>query len=623
MGRCLNHIFVWLTVLCVLCGPSDSRAQTLEPARSLAFDRGLVDGNEPFSPSGNPALLCRRDQFRFYFGIPGTFPDAYHVELSYPLSVSTGLGISWFSSRNESMETVQDNIFQVENRTQRLMLNIGHSMRFPVGHQLEFSYGLNNYYPVHIADPLIQPFTNEHRLDVSYRLGLNYALSKRVSVGLLTVPLIQFNHVIYVDSEEPSETRTKFWEEAGSRANWPMIGVKWEASSRLGLAFSSRSRNGENDCQLAAEYRVRPVVITGGIRRQDETGQIKPIFGLGGYFRGFDLFGAYDMEEKDLKLAVSFAPERARKLIEVQDFSPVRGPLYPYRMKYGRPAQLAKAVLENVSGQSVEISIRLKGHDLPDIRQEFLMEPQSVMSVDIPVPVQLSGLKAGLYQYHVEMLAYHRGRQKQAYSFQLDIKDSHDWSGLADDLVYFVEPRENRVFTKSRRIISRNRPEVTTKDAVCVAKYFYRFIKDSITYIPDPKPLHVRGDRGQYATEVLASRSGDCEDLSILMISFLQSVGVDAAFVEYVVPASSEGHVFILFDSQKTGAELIAEGENLQNYVVRYVNARESKYFIPLELTKRELNFAEARHCGLEQYRQIGIEQDGLVEGWFKIIDAQ
>lgn len=623
MGRCSNHILLFMVGLLLTGCFVDTQAQILEPARSLAFDRGLVDSNEPFSSTGNPALLSWRDQFRFYFGIPGTFPDAYHVELSYPLSVSTGLGISWFSSRNESMETVRENIFQIENKTQKLMLNIGHHLRVPVGHQIEFSYGLNNFYPVHVTDPLIQPFTNEHRLALSYRVGLYYALSKKISVGLLTVPLFSLNHIIYVDSEKPSETETRFWTETDSRTKWPMFGMKWEPSSRLGLAFSSRSKRGEDDCQLAAEYRVRPFVFTGALRKRDREGKAGIILGLGGYFKGFDLFSAYDPEEKELKLAVSFAPERAKKLIEVRDFVPVSRPLYPYRLKYGKPANLAKAVMENVTDQPVEVSIKLLGHDLPDIHKNLIMKPKSFASVDIPVPARLSGLKAGFYQYNVEVLAYHRGRQKQAYSFRFEMKDSHDWSGLAEDLVYFVEPEESRVFTKSRRIISRSRSSLKTKDAVCVAEFFYRFIKDSITYIPDPKPLHVRGDRGQYATEVLASRSGDCEDLSILMISFLQSVGVDGAFVEYVVPESNEGHVFVLFDSQKTGAELVAENKNLQNYVVRYVNARESKYYIPLELTKRELDFCEAWRCGLDQYRKIGIEQNGLVEGWFKIIDAQ
>ena len=72
-----------------------------------------------------------------------------------------------------------------------------------------------------------------------------------------------------------------------------------------------------------------------------------------------------------------------------------------------------------------------------------------------------------------------------------------------------------------------------------------------IRYIPDPQtPFREfyqnkkKTDYIQFPHEVLKHKSGDCDDLSVLMASLLENVGVKTAF------AVTENHIFILFDTE-------------------------------------------------------------------------
>jgi transglutaminase-like putative cysteine protease len=54
----------------------------------------------------------------------------------------------------------------------------------------------------------------------------------------------------------------------------------------------------------------------------------------------------------------------------------------------------------------------------------------------------------------------------------------------------------------------------------------YRFVRDNITYIDDPP---IVGDYLQPPDETLERGYGDCEDVSILLVSLLRSEGFDAS----------------------------------------------------------------------------------------------
>jgi transglutaminase-like putative cysteine protease len=198
------------------------------------------------------------------------------------------------------------------------------------------------------------------------------------------------------------------------------------------------------------------------------------------------------------------------------------------------------------------------------------------------------------------------------------MKDANDWSGDSRDLNFFIQPEGDKILKTARALLARSRVNSRPE---AVAECFYNFFRDSLRYVHDPRPLRARQDRVQYAAETLKLKSGDCEDFTILMVSLLESVGIQAAFVDAIPPQSEEGHVFLLFDSQKRAAEII-DRDNLQRYIVRQNDGGGARLFIPLELTRLEQSFAQSWREALALYQKLAVDEPGLAEGWVKIIDT-
>ena len=69
---------------------------------------------------------------------------------------------------------------------------------------------------------------------------------------------------------------------------------------------------------------------------------------------------------------------------------------------------------------------------------------------------------------------------------------------------------------------------------VCYAKALLYFVRQEIEYVNDPPEEYVKSAR-----ETLLSRSGDCDDQTVLLANLMQAVGFETRFV--FVP----GHVYL------------------------------------------------------------------------------
>jgi len=79
---------------------------------------------------------------------------------------------------------------------------------------------------------------------------------------------------------------------------------------------------------------------------------------------------------------------------------------------------------------------------------------------------------------------------------------------------------------------------------VCFAKAIYNFVRDNIEYVNDP----VGKEYIEHPLQVLSTRAADCESGSVLLVSMLGSIGIEADFV------FNPGHVFVKIpmpDAQK------------------------------------------------------------------------
>ncbi|MBP5469677.1 MAG: hypothetical protein J6Z11_10600 [Candidatus Riflebacteria bacterium] len=114
-----------------------------------------------------------------------------------------------------------------------------------------------------------------------------------------------------------------------------------------------------------------------------------------------------------------------------------------------------------------------------------------------------------------------------------------------------------------------------------------------INYVKDPTSAFEDNvgtasiDFLQFPYQTLMYRGGDCDDLSILVCSLLESVGIKTAFI--TIP----GHIFMAFDSGFTVEEAKEYFLTLDEFIVDG-----NRVWVPLEITLTDEGFNKAWHKG-------------------------
>ena len=114
-----------------------------------------------------------------------------------------------------------------------------------------------------------------------------------------------------------------------------------------------------------------------------------------------------------------------------------------------------------------------------------------------------------------------------------------------------------------------------------------------INYVKDPTSAFEDNvgtssiDFLQFPYQTLMYRGGDCDDLSILVCSLLESIGIETAFI--TIP----GHIYMAFDSGLTVAQAQDYFLSLDEFIVD-----KDKVWVPLEITLSDEGFNKAWHKG-------------------------
>lgn len=111
----------------------------------------------------------------------------------------------------------------------------------------------------------------------------------------------------------------------------------------------------------------------------------------------------------------------------------------------------------------------------------------------------------------------------------------------------------------------------------------------------------------QYPYQTLVYKGGDCDDLSIMFASALQSVGIEAAFV--TVP----GHIYVAFALEGSAEEAARGFAQADELIVHG-----GKAWVPLEITLVHAGFLKAWQYGAREWRDNQSERIllPLAEAW-------
>jgi tetratricopeptide (TPR) repeat protein len=183
--------------------------------------------------------------------------------------------------------------------------------------------------------------------------------------------------------------------------------------------------------------------------------------------------------------------------------------------------------------------------------------------------------------------------------------------GNAQMVGSFVTPKDDTLRDYVRQVVNSYLPEAgpLNQKMVAAMTYFSSLTAAGTNYIIDPNTpfAELRDDQidyVQFPRETLRLKSGDCDDLSVLISAGLENLGIRTAFIE--IP----GHLFLMFDTGLGAdqADLISQDSSL-------LAIKDGNVWIPLEATMVNTNFNEAWAEGARKYQAaLAANQLGIID---------
>jgi len=198
------------------------------------------------------------------------------------------------------------------------------------------------------------------------------------------------------------------------------------------------------------------------------------------------------------------------------------------------------------------------------------------------------------------------GSQEITQPMTLYGKNALVWSN-SDMIGSFVTPRDDTLRNFVREAANRYAPPqqgVLNRPLSQAATVFNVLSALGLRYQPDPNTPYSRlsadqVDYVQFPRETLKLKSGDCDDLSVLLAASYENLGIESALVE--VP----GHLFMMF---RTGVKEADRG--LISLQEELLVIRDGEVWIPVEATLVATSFSEAWAEGARKYREAAAKKE-------------
>jgi len=148
-------------------------------------------------------------------------------------------------------------------------------------------------------------------------------------------------------------------------------------------------------------------------------------------------------------------------------------------------------------------------------------------------------------------------------------------------------------------------------------KLIFDSITDKLTYIADPR---ASAEYVQFPEQTLELRGGDCDDLSVLYSSLLESAGVETALVDYRSPDEIR-HVNVMFNTELSPDKAREITVNDRKFFTRKNEEGKNEIWLIIETTSLT-DFNEAWNAGMKKFNQNALDDMGLAKGYVEIVDV-
>lgn len=305
--------------------------------------------------------------------------------------------------------------------------------------------------------------------------------------------------------------------------------------------------------------------------------------------------------------------------------------IFPAKYKFYTENPVGEFVIKNNTRRvfnNVKIGFIIKDYmDFPT--EKIIPEIKDFETVTVDITADLNNRIFNIdesthLQTEIQLTYYTRG-QEEVYTITNRInvyaRNSLVWD---DDLKIcaFVTPNDMPVRNFARRIINHSNeldylrlPENVKKAALI----FNYFIANNFRYVRDPNNAYYATaeerinmiDAVQFARESLDIFTGDCDDLTVLFASLLESVGVQTAMV--YVPE----HIFMAFNTELDRSEMNQVTNNEANVIVM-----DNQIWIPVEITELSSSFLKSWSVGAYQINKYASKNELVIiktaDGWNK-----
>lgn len=258
---------------------------------------------------------------------------------------------------------------------------------------------------------------------------------------------------------------------------------------------------------------------------------------------------------------------------------------------------------------STRLAVFIPGAMDSPTEREVILRPLAVQ--DVPITAVMAGkvMKEDENRpLQVEVTASYRSRRvvrtdKGVGQTVLYAPGAINWGEGVDQAAAFITPGDPVVASVARqagRTASRlDRRAFYNRNIAFTAAVFEALDVIELAYVPDPNnpystisEIEHAVDTIQYPRQTLHSRSGDCDDTSVLMASLLESVGIPTKLVD------APGHLMILAGTGVGEANRLALPVDPSLLV-----AVDGELWIPLETTAIDKGFSEAWRIGAAVYQ--------------------
>jgi len=197
----------------------------------------------------------------------------------------------------------------------------------------------------------------------------------------------------------------------------------------------------------------------------------------------------------------------------------------------------------------------------------------------------------------------------------------NSWDGKVINLKYFINKDLNYSMSYCKKVLSNHKEELDTiaykLSNFYKAKIIFNEWVKKIVYSSDPRASE---DYVQFPKETIELKGGDCDDLSVLYSSFLESIGIQTALIDYK-PGSEIGHVNVMFNTELSPGQASLITKNDNKYFIRKNEKGIDQVWIIIETTSLT-DFNTAWDMGMEKFNTDALNNLGLAKGKVQIVDV-